>query len=139
MQIKKEDLVGGVLIKTGRACNMVTIGFNNAGKELWLHIQSFFRILLDDKLVAVSSDIYVDDKGKKTVNNKLFDKQISKSESKILNSVVKKIISREKDLFLIFDNGLRIEIFHDTLEPKQEIYRIFESDNLDSHYVVENP
>ena len=144
MNVQK-SLLGGKLNALSRICDLIKIDFEVFGKKICLHIQdATFRIIKSGKLLVVNSDMSVP---RKNFNKKkfkwdepgatLFDDQVAEYKEELINSQVADVLVSEKDLILTLNSGLRIEILHDTLESGREVYRIFESGNLESHYVME--
>jgi len=146
---KFEFLIKSKINSIVRICDLIKINFEVGKKEICLHVQkALFRVIESENLLISSYDMGIPSKNFKEKlfkrfkwdisGNTLYDDEIKNNENKLLGAVVKNIISNGKDLVLQLENGLRIEVIADTLKPDYEIYRIFELNNLESHYVVES-
>lgn len=143
-----------VLIKSkingiARICDLIKINFETCEKEVCLHIQkALFRVIEYENLLISSWDMGIPSKNFKKklfkrfkwdiAGNTLYDDEVRENEKKLLGRIVNDVIFHGKDLILLLENNLRLEIIADTLKSDYEIFRIFELNNLDSHYVVES-
>ena len=141
-----------------RAVDMLVIGFgdiievtNWRGQiekvaQYRIHIQSPWRLLLDETVLIASSDIYEPNTETEWSENfdwdvfgaNLFDELCKKKIEKLYNQIfVNEIILDEYGgMRMIFDSGHVLELFSDTSNQETELWRFFESGKMDSHFVV---
>gem|GEM_PF-6916962 len=142
------ELLGGKINHIGRTCDLIMIGFDFPDKELGLHVQkALFRVSAPEKLLICSGDMWTpgDNYQKKLFKkfqwdnpgDSLFDEQVEKYEEMLLGATVDSASQSAKDLIIKLNNGLSIEVLADTLVPEHEVYRLFQRNDLESHYVVE--
>lgn len=116
-----------------------------------LHIECFFRVRLGKKLIMTCNDEYyasnwdeltpkeLKKSQKNGYKNSLLEKNFQLLMSLTKNSTITSVeISEIGDLFLSFDNGVRIEIFVDNMGQNNEFYRFFKYQDDSSHYIVKH-
>ena len=144
-----KNLINSKILGIVRICDLIKINFKSCEKEICIHVQkALFRIVESEKLLVSSWDIGIPGKNYKRKlfqkfkwdipGNTLYDDEINDNKDKLLDTAVIDVFSNGKDLILQLENNLRIEIIADTLQPEHEIYRVFELNNLESHYVIES-
>lgn len=127
-------LIGGNICKITRVCNLISIEIDTCKNKIYLHIQAFFRVLQNGKLVLSSEDLYRckenedserfewDVPGKAVFDNSLQSCQELLKKSKIVDVAIS-----EGDLQINLENDFLIQIFIDTTQ-KEEKYRIFDDE-----------
>ena len=128
------NFLGGRIASLSRACDMVCIGFNlSNSNEIYIHIQSFFRILKDNMIIVSSQDMCR--RGSNCKDNEEFnwdvpgqtryDDSLNEHIGTLIGSVVVDVKQETNgDLVLFFNNDVVLQIFIDTVEIEEK-YRIF--------------
>ena len=129
-------IVGGKISQISRVCNLICISIESCGISTHLHIQTFFRVLHNGKVVISSEDIYKSD-GETSPDcfswdvpgNSLFDKSLLINQGKWFDKKITDVQrKRNKDLKIVFDDKYVLEIFVDTVSLEEK-YRIFNDYN----------
>lgn len=115
-----------------RTCDLIMfdfIPFDNG--NLALHLSCFLRIILGERTLVSSNDIYVcGNKVKRRKfrwdkpNMSLFDECIKENEILIYNKDIVNFEIKNNELKLLLENNVEIIIVPDTVQDK-EAYRIF--------------
>ncbi len=127
------QIIGGKINNISRVCDLICIEISNNNKNIFIHIQSFFRILKNNKVIISGEDIY---RCKKDINpdnfnwdipgDSIFDEAVKNYYSILTNS---QIIEAEKnitgDLYILLENNLFLQIIVDTSESEEK-YRVFD-------------
>lgn len=145
------------LVDIGRASNLfwvsfgekvVTIdrkGHKNLKGKYALNIQCSWRLINDSRIIVASKDIYIPKSGLKDdefewekLGENRFDEKISEFKTIALasNTVVSQIYADEiGGLIIIFDSGIRLELFpDDSLED--EFWRFIIYGDKSEHFIV---
>ena len=126
------QIIGGKINNISRVCDLICIEISN-NKNSFIHIQSFFRILKNNKVIISTEDIY---RCKKDINSdnfnwdipgdSIFDEAVMNYYSILTNS---QIIEASKnitgDLYILLENNLFLQIIVDTSESEEK-YRVFD-------------
>lgn len=131
--IFSNKLRGGKISKISRSCNLISIQVKGKDEEeIFLHIQSFFRILKNRKILVSSDDIYRC--GEKcsaenfvwdTPGNSVFDEVLQTYITQICNVKILQVKQEESnDLIITLEDGWMLQILIDTT-ISEEKYRIF--------------
>ena len=137
---------GGKIDCLTRLAGMVKIDFEVPQCGIWcLHIQkALFRVLESNNLIITNWDMGKPSKNFKgnrfywdKPGNNLYDDQIVEHKEKILGATIDEIIINGKDLMLRLDKNLRIDVISYTLELDNEVYRVFEKESKNNHFIVE--
>ena len=131
-----KKLVGGKITGISRICNLISIEISKSNEKIFLHIQSFFRILKSDKIILSSEDIYkkglvcnVDFFEWDVVGQSLFDEELNKNREMLFAGKILRIkMESNGDLSIFFEYGLTLQIFIDTINDEEK-YRIFDQNN----------
>ena len=134
-------IIGGRITSINRICNLISIQISKAEMQsTFLHIQCFFRILKEDKIIICSEDMYRPKKQNSDFawdipGDSLFDYAMEKCEAELLSSDITGIHKNQTgDLEIIFRNGYLLQAFVDTVESEEK-YRIF---NEKSEVIIES-
>ena len=123
---------GGKIIDISRSCDLVCIKIETIDNPVYLHIQSFFRVLQNGKIVISVDDIYksrnleTEEFEWDVPGNSVFDESLNMHRKEIQNSKILK--TRKKlngDFAIFFEHGYVLEIFVDTV-LQEEKYRFFD-------------
>lgn len=110
------------IVDVKRNLNMIMFTFLKSDKEYYLHIQSFFRLFDEERLVLTSEDLYypskrLNKKEKKRFkwsnpDSTFFDDLILMYKEKLRSSKVTEVLfHNEKNDFKIFlENNIKVEI-----------------------------
>lgn len=131
-----EKLITAQIRKINRICDMVSIELiTPQQKKFFLHIQSFFRILKNDKVVICASDMYR--RSTKLQNESfdwdkpgqtLYDDAIDENIEELCGVQILDIHQSDSgDLRILFSSNFSLEIFVDTI-VSEEKFRIFNDD-----------
>jgi len=112
-----ESLIGCRITFFGRTLNSIRIWFQSSKEEtIKLHIQCYFRIYENDRLLLSQDNLYSPSKslkGRKLRKFKwskpeqsLFDDGVSEYRSKLLASNIKNIVTDNIDLQIYLDNNI---------------------------------
>ena len=148
MNISDYLIEGSVLKNICRVCDLIKLDFSNNEETICLHIQSsLMRGFKKNRLLISSNDMFIPSKYYKRrpfkkfkwdiPGNSLFDDQLEEFKKEIANKKVQSISLCEKDLVILFEEDLKIDVLLISLETEKELFRIFKKGNLDSHLVVE--
>lgn len=144
---RMQVLIGTQWIIAGRASEMAWFGFVTDNFDFALHVQSSFRICVNDKIIIANLDMYeptIELQNKPDFDwdaynweingNNCYDIWIQEFRKNNRNGVVKNVsISNLGDLKIEVDNGMVIEVFNNT--SLSECWRFFER-NSDDHLVI---
>ncbi len=139
-------IVGVKSIKIGRVANLVWIAMKGTdGKDYALHLQTFFRICNDERILITDMDKYQqispagenEDANWDIQGNNLFDKWCNEFNNQLSNNVVIKSVEINDfgDLRIIFSNSLVLSVFVDTTSD-DECWRFFVWHGKERHLVV---
>ena len=137
----KTHLIGAKISEIHRICNLISFHFKLGEKFTYLHVQSFFRILQNHKVIISSEDYYRCGKNGDEENfewdrpgSSIFDDCVKEHLEKLRNAAVTELKESENgDLTINFENAICMQILIDTTET-EEMYRIF--DDINSTEVV---
>ena len=123
---------GGKISDISRICDLVSMKIETLDTPVYLHIQSFFRVLHNGKIVISLDDIYKsgDLETKEfewdVPGKSVFDESLNMHKKELQNSRILKIRKKQSgDFTIFFENGYVLEIFVDTV-MKEEKYRFFD-------------
>lgn len=148
-------LIKQPLIDIGRAGNLLWISF---GKELFitdkngckkskrkyaLHIQCAWRIVNDSRIIVGSRDFYTPRTGLGNISFEWdnpgvnrFDEKIEELQDLSRSTIVEGVVADEfGGLKIIFDSGIRLEIFPDE-SLEDEFWRFIIAGETSKHFVV---
>ena len=129
-----DKLIGGRITSINRICDLVSICFSlSNANDIYMHIQSFFRVLKDNIIIITSDDMYR--RGNDCKDNEefrwdlpgqsLYDDSVNKYIGTLIGSIVANVRKEANgDLVLFCNNGLELQIFINTVEIEEK-YRIF--------------
>ena len=129
------EIKGNKIINISRACDLVCIDFGTPkGEVISLHIQCFFRLIKDGKILVSSDDIYrcptsIDSESFAwdIPGQSIFDLNLSLYWDIITNSPVCSVhFKKIGDLEIKFEQNMMLQIIVDT-SITEEKYRIFNS------------
>lgn len=132
-----EKMIGGSISTFHRVCDLITIQIITKENEIInLHIQTFFRIIKDKKVIVSSEDMYrskteIDSEGFEldTMGNSVYDESIERYLSIIQDSIIFEAYQEKNgDLIIALDNDLVFEVLINT-SISEEKYRIFNDDD----------
>ena len=135
------NFLGKQISCISRCCNLACLCFAHENDEINLHIQCFFRLLHNNKVILSSEDMgycheNIDDQDFdwSTPGKSIYDIDLKNNKDFICSTPVKSAEQNETgDLLIEFENGLKLEVFIDSTR-EWEKYRIFDDD-----YCVEVP
>ena len=139
-----KKIIGGKLGDITRICNLISIRLDfEEQNNVFLHIQSFFRILKDGKVILSSEDMYKCGKNSDDENfvwdtpgKSLFDESIKEHTNDLVGTCIidcKKIDSG--DCIISFEKDIVFQILIDTVEFEEK-YRVFDDTEA---FVVNSP
>ena len=137
--IKK--MIGGKIADISRTCDLISIQINTRKHgNLFLHIQSFVRIINNKRIIVSSEDMYKCGSNCNLVDfnwdvpgESLFDDSLKKHTNLIFNSVIIQVRKNQNDdLYIKLENGCLIQISINTSEFEEK-YRIF---NDEEEFIV---
>ena len=127
-------LIQSQIVNISRICDLICVQFETTNRErVFLHIQSFFRIIKGKKIILCSEDMY---KCGKKADQKLFEWDIP-GDSIFDENLIDKMglicqckllgvrFAKNGDMVLSFDNDMTIQVMMDTT-CIEEKYRIFD-------------
>jgi len=110
------------------------------------HIQAPWRLLLDKRILIASRDVYepktaeewTEDFEWDIVGTTLFDELNEARVKELCNRIFLKevLLDEYGGMRMVFDSGHTLEVFADSSNPDTELWRFFEMDSEDSHFVV---
>ena len=131
------DLIQSKIIKISRICDLICIEFETREqKEVYLHIQSFFRIIRNKKIILSSEDMYRC--GEKCNSeqfewdipgNSIFDECLINNKDLYQYQLLNVKFTKYGDVRFLFENNIIIQIMIDTT-CIEEKYRIFDSNAI---------
>lgn len=144
---RMQVLIGAKWIIAGRISGMAWFGFVIDNFDFALHVQSGFRIRMNNKIIIANLDMYEptievqkkpdfdwDTYNWEVKGNNCYDIWIQEFRKSNRNGVVKNIrISNLGDLTIEIDNGMVIEVFINT--SFSECWRFFERSS-DDHLII---
>ena len=130
-------IIGGHITHISRVCDMISFGISSSNNEhIYLHVQSFLRILNNTTILASTEDLYKPHSCVSEENfewdvpgNSAYDESIKKIETKLFNSTITEFnINEIGDVNILLDNNFKIEILIDTTISLEK-YRISDKVN----------
>jgi hypothetical protein len=133
-----DSLINKKISDIGRICDLISVCFNGKSEEnrVYLHIQSFFRIIKNNKVIVCSDDMYRchpdfeneefewDAPGKS-----VYDVSLSNHYDILRDSAIISVIQSPcKDLTIIFENDIEIQIIINSTDSEEK-YRIFNDED----------
>jgi len=101
------------------------------------------RILCGEKLIISYDDLYVPSSSLKEKfrwdepGHTLFDDALREHHDKLIGAKIIETACKGKNLYLTLSCDLALEVLEDTVQTGIELYRIFDANLDDSHFVVE--
>ena len=129
-----KNIIDATITSINRLCDMLSIEFTTRDNSMiYLHIQSFFRVKKEEKIIISSEDMYrCYEKNKTDEFNwdipgaSVFDKSLEQYIDLLTCSKVTDIMqAKSGDLNIKLENGLSLEILIDTT-VSEEKYRFFD-------------
>lgn len=144
---RMQVLIGAKWIIAGRSSGLAWFGFVINDFDFALHVQSSFRIIIDNRIIVANLDMYEptielqkkpdfdwDTYDWEPKGNNCYDTWILKFRKGEHSGTVKNInISNLGDITIEIDNGMIIEVFVNT--SLNECWRFFER-NSDEHLII---
>ena len=128
------DIVGGKIKKIHRVCDLITMEFETSNQQnVYVHIQSFFRIVKDNRVIISSEDMYRCGKNVDsnqfvwdTPGRSIFDQSLKENFDFIRTLRVIDVIKHPiGDITFCFEKNALIQILINTTEFEEK-YRIFD-------------
>lgn len=132
MNILKK-MVGGNIANISRACNLICIQIQTTQQDnIFLHIQSFLRILKGKKVILSSDDMYrcgtngdIETFKWDIPGTSIFDDSLNNHYSSLSNAKIIKVCKHDtNDIDIIFEHDYLLQVLVDTCESEEK-YRIF--------------
>ena len=130
-----EKIIGGRITDITRVCDLVSLRvFLPSKKVVYIHIQTFFRVLWKDGLIISSEDMYrCAEWGDKehfkwdVPGNSIFDDSIKKHLDIIKKSHIIGVTKQTAgDLIIFLEDDLSLQLLVNTVESEEK-YRIFDN------------
>ena len=134
-------MAGSKIVDIHRVCDLVIFKFKLTNeKYLFFHIQCFIRIFDGEKLVICTQDMFHRSSNLKKwkkfdwskTGNTLFDDTLTEYKGKLLSSFVEEVLFKNKDVRIVFENKMIMEILAHITEAEDprfsENYRVFDED-----------
>ena len=139
-----KKIIGTKLGDISRICDLISVRLDfEEQNNIFLHIQSFFRILKEGKVIVCSEDIYKCGKDSADENfawdtpgKSLFDESIKEHTNNLIGTCVidcKKMDSG--DCIISFEKDIVFQILINTVEFEEK-YRVF---NDNEEFIVNSP
>ena len=135
----------GKIVHITYACNMImcTIKLIDS-TEVYFHIQCWMRIFdCNGDLIICSNDFYHSTEeqleSEYDYSKTLFAVSLRDHKDKILSTTIKDLMFDNHDIKIIFENGMRMDIFRNVSKYDDmnyaEDYRFFDDDKEKDHYI----
>ena len=128
------DIVGGKIKKINRVCDLITMEFKTSNQQnIYVHVQSFFRFIKDNRVIISSEDMYRCGKNIDSTQfvwdvpgQSIFDQSLKENFDFIRTLTVIDVIKHPTgDITFCFEKNALIQILINTAEF-EENYRIFD-------------